>query len=189
MTSLCMCISMSGTVALCCFFAPKVYIAVCQPYKNVRMRQSAVGRLVNQQMRFMSQITTTATPNDNNLSTPVVNCSSYPHFASYNIVEAEKNFVTPNEITGQYGTVSPVVNKSRIKRDSKNKNNDIIHKINSSSNSHENSPLLKSKPFLHQSSNNILHSDHDLAKDTIMHQNNAELFFEQLFVNYDVTFL
>ncbi|EJW87629.1 hypothetical protein WUBG_01459, partial [Wuchereria bancrofti] len=53
MTSLCMCISMSGTVALCCFFAPKVYIAVCQPYKNVRMRQSAVGHLVNQQMKFM----------------------------------------------------------------------------------------------------------------------------------------
>ncbi|CAP37091.2 Protein CBR-MGL-3 [Caenorhabditis briggsae] len=56
-TSLCMCISLSGTVALICFFAPKVYIVLFQPYKNVRTRQSAVGRLVNQQMRFMSQLT------------------------------------------------------------------------------------------------------------------------------------
>ncbi|CAJ0561830.1 unnamed protein product, partial [Mesorhabditis spiculigera] len=57
-TSLCMCISMSGTVALACFFAPKVYIVLFQPYKNVRTRHSAVGRLVNQQMRFISQMTT-----------------------------------------------------------------------------------------------------------------------------------
>ncbi|EPB80727.1 7 transmembrane receptor [Ancylostoma ceylanicum] len=56
-TSLCMCISLSGTVALVCFFAPKIYIVLFQPYKNVRTRQSAVGRLVNQQMRFMSQLT------------------------------------------------------------------------------------------------------------------------------------
>lgn len=62
-----MCVSLSGTVALVCFFAPKVvvllyqtivspfqvYIVLFQPYKNVRTRQSAVGRLVNQQMRFM----------------------------------------------------------------------------------------------------------------------------------------
>ncbi|KJH51868.1 7 transmembrane receptor [Dictyocaulus viviparus] len=56
-TSLCMCISLSGTVALVCFFAPKVYIVIFQPDKNVRTRQSAVGRLVNQQMRFMRYIT------------------------------------------------------------------------------------------------------------------------------------
>uniref|UniRef100_A0AC34Q211 G-protein coupled receptors family 3 profile domain-containing protein n=1 Tax=Panagrolaimus sp. JU765 TaxID=591449 RepID=A0AC34Q211_9BILA len=56
-TSLCMCISMSGTVALACFFAPKVYIVLFQPYKNVRTRHSAVGKLVNQQMRFISQLT------------------------------------------------------------------------------------------------------------------------------------
>lgn len=55
-TSLCMCISLSGTVALCCFFAPKVYIVLCQPYKNVRNRQTTVGRLVNQQMRFIRYI-------------------------------------------------------------------------------------------------------------------------------------
>ncbi|KAF8374519.1 mgl-3, partial [Pristionchus pacificus] len=60
MTSLAMCISMSGTVALMCFFGPKVYIVLFQPEKNVRTRQSAVGRLVNQQMRFISQITTHA---------------------------------------------------------------------------------------------------------------------------------
>ncbi|CAD5226270.1 unnamed protein product [Bursaphelenchus xylophilus] len=56
--SLCFCISMSGTVALACFFFPKVYIVLWQPYKNVRTRHSAVGKLVNQQMRFISQMTT-----------------------------------------------------------------------------------------------------------------------------------
>ena len=53
LTSLCMTISLSGTVALACFFAPKVYICLFQPYKNVRTRSSAVGKLVNQQMRFI----------------------------------------------------------------------------------------------------------------------------------------
>ncbi|KAI6175835.1 7 transmembrane receptor [Aphelenchoides bicaudatus] len=57
-TSLCICISMSGTVALACFFAPKVYIVLFQPYKNVRTRHSAIGKLVNQQMRFISQLNT-----------------------------------------------------------------------------------------------------------------------------------
>uniref|UniRef100_A0A915DBE3 G-protein coupled receptors family 3 profile domain-containing protein n=1 Tax=Ditylenchus dipsaci TaxID=166011 RepID=A0A915DBE3_9BILA len=40
-TSLCMCISMM----------------LWQPYKNVRTRNSAVGKLVNQQMKFISQLT------------------------------------------------------------------------------------------------------------------------------------
>ncbi|CAK5049358.1 unnamed protein product [Meloidogyne enterolobii] len=53
LTSLCITISLSGTVALTCFFAPKVYICLFQPYKNVRTRSSAVGKLVNQQMRFI----------------------------------------------------------------------------------------------------------------------------------------
>ncbi|XP_041349876.1 metabotropic glutamate receptor 8-like [Gigantopelta aegis] len=35
-TSLCMCVSISSTVALFCLFAPKVYIVLCQPHKNVR---------------------------------------------------------------------------------------------------------------------------------------------------------
>lgn len=78
-TSLCMCISLSGTVALLCFFAPKVYIVLFQPYKNVRTRQSAVGRLVNQQMRFMSQLTC----NQNSISaykpiSTASNCSYKP---------------------------------------------------------------------------------------------------------------
>ncbi|KAF7637034.1 G_PROTEIN_RECEP_F3_4 domain-containing protein [Meloidogyne graminicola] len=53
LTSLCITISLSGTVALTCFFVPKVYICLFQPYKNVRTRSSAVGKLVNQQMRFI----------------------------------------------------------------------------------------------------------------------------------------
>ncbi|VDO31243.1 unnamed protein product [Onchocerca flexuosa] len=150
MTSLCMCISMSGTVALCCFFAPKVYIAVCQPYKNVRTRQSAVGRLVNQQMR----------------------------------TSAEKNSVTSSQITQQYETISPIVKKSHATRNAKCNNNDISHRSNNSIKS-ENSQLLMTTPFQHQSSNNISHPDDELAKETIIYQNNAELFFEQLFANYD----
>ncbi|KAL3981436.1 7 transmembrane sweet-taste receptor of 3 GCPR family protein [Acanthocheilonema viteae] len=182
-TSLCMCISMSGTVALCCFFVPKVYIAVCQPYKNVRMRQSAVGRLVNQQMRFISQIATTTAPNNSTLSTSVIDCSSYPHFASCNIVEAEKNSIISSQTTKQYGTASlAVIKKSSDKCSVNSDKNDNTCRINNAG-SHENSPLMKTTLFLHQS------SDDELAKETIMYQNNAELFFEQLFVNYDVTFL
>ncbi|VBB27256.1 unnamed protein product [Acanthocheilonema viteae] len=175
-----MCISMSGTVALCCFFVPKVYIAVCQPYKNVRMRQSAVGRLVNQQM---SQIATTTAPNNSTLSTSVIDCSSYPHFASCNIVEAEKNSIISSQTTKQYGTASlAVIKKSSDKCSVNSDKNDNTCRINNAG-SHENSPLMKTTLFLHQS------SDDELAKETIMYQNNAELFFEQLFVNYDVTFL
>ncbi|XP_013775002.1 metabotropic glutamate receptor 7-like [Limulus polyphemus] len=36
LASLCMCISISATVALGCLFTPKLYICLCQPYKNVR---------------------------------------------------------------------------------------------------------------------------------------------------------
>ncbi|CAI9720284.1 metabotropic glutamate receptor 8-like [Octopus vulgaris] len=35
-TSLCMCVSISATVALACLFAPKIYIVLCQPQKNTR---------------------------------------------------------------------------------------------------------------------------------------------------------
>ncbi|KAK6109611.1 hypothetical protein QQG55_36680 [Brugia pahangi] len=179
---------MSGTVALCCFFAPKVYIAVCQPYKNVRMRQSAVGHLVNQQMRFMSQIATTEVPNSI-LSTSVVDCSSYPHFVSCSIVEAEKNSITSSQISQQYGTIAPVIlMKSHPKCNANSDDNDIIRR-NSNSNDHQNSSLIKTTAFLHHSSNNMLHSNDKLPKETIMYQNDTELFFEQLFVNCDVTSL
>nr|CDJ81180.1 Extracellular ligand-binding receptor and GPCR domain containing protein [Haemonchus contortus] len=77
-TSLCMCISLSGTVALVCFFAPKVYIVLFQPYKNVRTRQSAVGRLVNQQMRFMSQLTCNQDGSPN--YKPITSTSSNPSY-------------------------------------------------------------------------------------------------------------
>ncbi|XP_058797774.1 metabotropic glutamate receptor 7-like isoform X2 [Phymastichus coffea] len=38
--SMCMCISISATVALGCLFTPKVYIVLFQPYKNTRHNQS-----------------------------------------------------------------------------------------------------------------------------------------------------
>ncbi|KAL3080796.1 hypothetical protein niasHS_014901 [Heterodera schachtii] len=75
LTSLCMAIALSGTVALACFFCPKVYICLFQPYKNVRTRSSAVGKLVNQQMRFISQITSPA--NDGRTATSLVVNSEY----------------------------------------------------------------------------------------------------------------
>ncbi|TMS39836.1 hypothetical protein L596_006304 [Steinernema carpocapsae] len=83
-TSLCMCISMSGTVALACFFAPKVYIVLWQPYKNVRTRHSAVGKLVNQQMRFISQLATSNIPDTTTSPnfTSTVDCPSATQAAS-----------------------------------------------------------------------------------------------------------
>uniref|UniRef100_A0A915IKC1 G-protein coupled receptors family 3 profile domain-containing protein n=1 Tax=Romanomermis culicivorax TaxID=13658 RepID=A0A915IKC1_ROMCU len=64
-TSLCMCLSASGTVALCCFFAPKVYIVLFQPEKNTRHHGANTAQttgfqkmqmtVVNQQMRFLSR--------------------------------------------------------------------------------------------------------------------------------------
>ncbi|KAK3604446.1 hypothetical protein CHS0354_031751 [Potamilus streckersoni] len=35
-TSLCMCVSISASVALVCLFGPKVYIVIFQPHKNIR---------------------------------------------------------------------------------------------------------------------------------------------------------
>ncbi|XP_059157921.1 metabotropic glutamate receptor 7-like [Physella acuta] len=40
-TSLCMCVNISATVALFCLFAPKVYIVLLQPHKNVRQTSTA----------------------------------------------------------------------------------------------------------------------------------------------------
>lgn len=39
-TSLCMCVSISATVALVCVFAPKLYVVLLQPHKNVRQGAS-----------------------------------------------------------------------------------------------------------------------------------------------------
>lgn len=41
-TTLCMGISISATVALGCLFAPKVYIVLFQPHKNVRQSNSTM---------------------------------------------------------------------------------------------------------------------------------------------------
>ncbi|KAH9505007.1 Metabotropic glutamate receptor 3 [Bulinus truncatus] len=40
-TSLCMCVNISATVALFCLFAPKVYIVLLQPHKNIRQTSAA----------------------------------------------------------------------------------------------------------------------------------------------------
>ncbi|KAK7479919.1 hypothetical protein BaRGS_00028827, partial [Batillaria attramentaria] len=40
-TSLCMCVGISATVSLFCLFAPKVYIVIFQPHKNVRQATSS----------------------------------------------------------------------------------------------------------------------------------------------------
>ncbi|XP_060064901.1 metabotropic glutamate receptor 8-like [Ylistrum balloti] len=42
-TSLCMCVSISATVALVCLFAPKMYIVLLQPHKNVRKGASCAS--------------------------------------------------------------------------------------------------------------------------------------------------
>ncbi|KAK6054316.1 7 transmembrane receptor, partial [Cooperia oncophora] len=55
-----------------------VYIVLFQPYKNVRTRQSAVGRLVNQQMRFMSQLT--CNQDGSPTYKPIMSTSSNPSY-------------------------------------------------------------------------------------------------------------
>ncbi|XP_076343953.1 metabotropic glutamate receptor 3-like [Tachypleus tridentatus] len=53
-SSLCICISISATVTLGCLFIPKVYICLCQPYKNVRPvgKQSTTSGSYCHSMRF-----------------------------------------------------------------------------------------------------------------------------------------
>uniref|UniRef100_A0A183ISG7 G_PROTEIN_RECEP_F3_4 domain-containing protein n=1 Tax=Soboliphyme baturini TaxID=241478 RepID=A0A183ISG7_9BILA len=56
--SLCICISISGTVALCCFFMPKIYMVLYQPIKvKQQARMAGLGRaqldVLRQQMQLI----------------------------------------------------------------------------------------------------------------------------------------
>ncbi|CAD5122291.1 DgyrCDS10732 [Dimorphilus gyrociliatus] len=53
-TSLCMCVSISATVALFCLFLPKVYIVLFQPHKNVRQATAASQRMLFRQSSKMA---------------------------------------------------------------------------------------------------------------------------------------
>ena len=41
LASLCICVTISATVALLCLFTPKLYIVIFQPYKNVRQTSAS----------------------------------------------------------------------------------------------------------------------------------------------------
>uniref|UniRef100_A0A914WPZ2 G-protein coupled receptors family 3 profile domain-containing protein n=1 Tax=Plectus sambesii TaxID=2011161 RepID=A0A914WPZ2_9BILA len=119
-----MCISMSGTVALWCFFAPKAYIVLFQPYKNVRNRQSAVGRLVNQQMRFISHLATaTHQPLGGTISNPLTsNYTPLRMSADYSQVHnptSEHNSTAVVEVDGNSTTTAASVHHSRSRAQSK----------------------------------------------------------------------
>ncbi|CAI5449478.1 unnamed protein product [Caenorhabditis angaria] len=134
-TSLCMCISLSGTVALICFFAPKVYIVLFQPYKNVRTRQSAVGRLVNQQMRFMSQLT--YNPDGCNNYQPISSNQSYKpstEESSHTSSAPVAPRAIPPQVIEQLASKLPVEKNEVVKKlslqDKPTNNNNNVNKSN-----------------------------------------------------------
>ncbi|XP_043234513.1 metabotropic glutamate receptor 3-like, partial [Amphibalanus amphitrite] len=62
LASLCICVTISATVALLCLFTPKLYIVIFQPYKNVRQagggNQNSAGRPNNMRFARTRQIPT-----------------------------------------------------------------------------------------------------------------------------------
>ncbi|KAK6176318.1 hypothetical protein SNE40_014622 [Patella caerulea] len=60
--SLCMCVSISATTALFCLFAPKVYIVLLQPHKNVRQAASTSIQSANNKNNSRSYGVTLALP-------------------------------------------------------------------------------------------------------------------------------
>ncbi|ESO85155.1 hypothetical protein LOTGIDRAFT_130755 [Lottia gigantea] len=60
--SLCMCVSISATVALFCLFAPKVYIVLLQPHKNVRQATSTSIQSANMKNNSRTYGVTCALP-------------------------------------------------------------------------------------------------------------------------------
>ncbi|KHN75671.1 Metabotropic glutamate receptor 7 [Toxocara canis] len=168
-TSLCMCISLSGTVALCCFFAPKVYIVLWQPYKNVRTRQSAVGRLVNQQMRFISQIATSAAPECTPICTSVAEYSSNPHVA------------TPTIDPERISTSTQAVQHNRSPAA-------VRTPLNVSS---DGNVASETTPFIEPNVSPPLipYSFNDVIKDTVAQQHQVELILREIAASNDVTFL
>uniref|UniRef100_F1KST2 Metabotropic glutamate receptor 7 n=1 Tax=Ascaris suum TaxID=6253 RepID=F1KST2_ASCSU len=169
-TSLCMCISLSGTVALCCFFAPKVYIVLWQPYKNVRTRQSAVGRLVNQQMRFISQIATSAAPESSPICTSATEYTSNPHATTPSVDPEEISSAStqPLQHSRSPATVRTLLNLSS-----------------------DGNTLTETTPFIEPSISPPLipYSFNDVVKDTLAQQNQVEMILREIVASNDVTFL
>ena len=75
-TSLCMCVSISSTVALVCLFGPKVYIVIFQPHKNVR--QGAIPSLSTASRSFPKPFIAPSSPTEpvDNFSTKNGNIST-----------------------------------------------------------------------------------------------------------------
>uniref|UniRef100_A0A0K0EKG0 G_PROTEIN_RECEP_F3_4 domain-containing protein n=1 Tax=Strongyloides stercoralis TaxID=6248 RepID=A0A0K0EKG0_STRER len=109
-TSLCMCISLSGSVALACFFFPKVYIVLWQPYKNVRTRQSAVGKLVNSQMRFISHLATNNTEPNGSIFSKKQSTLNEKSISNSNTTFFETKTTTTQNSNLQY-VQSPIIGK------------------------------------------------------------------------------
>ncbi|VDK73767.1 unnamed protein product [Anisakis simplex] len=186
---------MSGTVALCCFFAPKVYIVLWQPYKNVRTRQSAVGRLVNQQMRFISQIATSAAPECTPICTSIGEYSSNPHVATPSVDSegpslASKPAATPNPATTPTAPTASTTNNTTTTRQTPVITQPLLEL---SSDEDATTTVTETTPFIESNNSSspplIPYSFSDVVKDTVTQQHQVEMILDQIASNNNVTFL
>ncbi|CAB3409053.1 unnamed protein product [Caenorhabditis bovis] len=191
-TSLCMCISLSGTVALICFFAPKVYIVLFQPYKNVRTRQSAVGRLVNQQMRFMSQLT--YNPDG---------CHSYQPMSSNQSYKpsTEESSHTSNAQAPQTRSIPPQIIEqlasSLTANDVKESKNDLVKKLSlqdNTNNSNEDEIRRRRPSSVHtcqlaKNSKAVIRQDTVKSRTSINENHQVDLILEEIASDMNSTFL
>lgn len=94
MTSLCMCVNISATVALFCLLAPKVYIVLLQPHKNVRQTSASSLAAGNKNNRTFYDPSTASTvggqPTTHNDLNGGVYCGEIPSHPPFPFIPKER---------------------------------------------------------------------------------------------------